>query len=128
MLPKNLNFFSTIHRIVKYRTKKIRVYRTLIFPLFECFLAYLSLIFFNGVADGDRTRDTRSHSPLLYQLSYSHHMVSRTILFSFLIARKSSYSSLFLWSYIWLLRKNLSYIVIFCRKLSPKNRVNIYNQ
>ncbi len=27
----------------------------------------------DGVADGDRTRDNRSHSPALYQLSYSHH-------------------------------------------------------
>ena len=26
-----------------------------------------------GVADGDRTRDNRSHNPVLYQLSYSHH-------------------------------------------------------
>ena len=26
-----------------------------------------------GVGDGDRTRDIRSHSPTLYQLSYSHH-------------------------------------------------------
>ena len=26
-----------------------------------------------GVADGNRTRDTRSHNPVLYQLSYSHH-------------------------------------------------------
>ena len=27
----------------------------------------------NGVADGNRTRDHRSHNPVLYQLSYSHH-------------------------------------------------------
>jgi hypothetical protein len=27
----------------------------------------------NGVTDGVRTRDHRSHSPGLYQLSYSHH-------------------------------------------------------
>jgi site-specific DNA recombinase len=27
----------------------------------------------NGVSDGDRTRDNRSHSPALYQLSYTHH-------------------------------------------------------
>ncbi len=26
-----------------------------------------------GVADGARTRDHRSHNPVLYQLSYSHH-------------------------------------------------------
>ncbi len=26
-----------------------------------------------GVTDGARTRDHRSHSPVLYQLSYSHH-------------------------------------------------------
>ncbi len=26
-----------------------------------------------GVADGGRTRDLRSHNPVLYQLSYSHH-------------------------------------------------------
>ena len=25
-----------------------------------------------GVSDGDRTRDNRSHSPGLYQLSYAH--------------------------------------------------------
>ena len=25
-----------------------------------------------GVTDGDRTRDNRSHNPVLYQLSYSH--------------------------------------------------------
>ena len=29
----------------------------------------------DGVADGDRTRDNRSHNPVLYQLSYSHHKV-----------------------------------------------------
>ncbi len=27
----------------------------------------------NGVSDGDRTRDLRSHNPVLYQLSYAHH-------------------------------------------------------
>ncbi len=26
-----------------------------------------------GVTDGDRTRDIRSHNPVLYQLSYGHH-------------------------------------------------------
>jgi hypothetical protein len=26
-----------------------------------------------GVSDGVRTRDLRSHSPALYQLSYAHH-------------------------------------------------------
>jgi hypothetical protein len=25
-----------------------------------------------GVSDGDRTRDNRSHNPVLYQLSYTH--------------------------------------------------------
>lgn len=29
-----------------------------------------------GVADGDRTRDHRSHNPVLYHLSYSHHFVT----------------------------------------------------
>ncbi len=27
----------------------------------------------NGVDDGDRTHDIRSHNPVLYQLSYAHH-------------------------------------------------------
>ena len=27
----------------------------------------------NGVDDGDRTHDTRSHNPVLYRLSYAHH-------------------------------------------------------
>ena len=27
-----------------------------------------------GVDDGDRTHDTRSHNPVLYQLSYAHHI------------------------------------------------------
>ena len=27
-----------------------------------------------GVANGDRTHDTRNHNPMLYQLSYSHHV------------------------------------------------------
>ena len=27
----------------------------------------------NGVTNGDRTRDTRNHNPVLYQLSYGHH-------------------------------------------------------
>jgi hypothetical protein len=26
------------------------------------------------VANGDRTHDTRNHNPMLYQLSYSHHV------------------------------------------------------
>jgi hypothetical protein len=26
-----------------------------------------------GVTDGTRTRDLRSHNPMLYQLSYGHH-------------------------------------------------------
>ena len=26
-----------------------------------------------GVSDGARTRDTRDHNPVLYQLSYAHH-------------------------------------------------------
>jgi hypothetical protein len=28
---------------------------------------------FSGVSDGIRTRDTRDHNPVLYQLSYTHH-------------------------------------------------------
>ena len=28
----------------------------------------------NGVSDGDRTHDHRSHNPVLYQLSYAHHI------------------------------------------------------
>ena len=27
-----------------------------------------------GVGDGTRTRDTRNHNPMLYQLNYTHHM------------------------------------------------------
>ena len=27
-----------------------------------------------GVDEGDRTLDTRSHNPVLYQLSYAHHI------------------------------------------------------
>ena len=27
-----------------------------------------------GVDDGTRTRDTRNHNPMLYQLNYTHHM------------------------------------------------------
>ena len=27
-----------------------------------------------GVDDGNRTHDTRSHNPVLYQLSYAHHI------------------------------------------------------
>jgi hypothetical protein len=27
-----------------------------------------------GVGNGNRTRNRRSHSPVLYQLSYSHHL------------------------------------------------------
>ena len=27
-----------------------------------------------GVGDGTRTRDTRNHNPMLYQLNYIHHM------------------------------------------------------
>ncbi len=30
-----------------------------------------------GVDDGNRTHDTRSHNPVLYQLSYAHHIVNR---------------------------------------------------
>ena len=26
-----------------------------------------------GVGDGTRTRDTRNHNPMLYQLNYTHH-------------------------------------------------------
>ena len=32
------------------------------------------LYFEYGVDDGDRTHDTRSHNPVLYQLSYAHHI------------------------------------------------------
>lgn len=28
----------------------------------------------NGVIDGIRTRDTRDHNPVLYLLSYDHHL------------------------------------------------------
>ncbi|CAD5377546.1 hypothetical protein OF001_U200042 [Pseudomonas sp. OF001] len=31
-----------------------------------------------GVDDGNRTHDTRSHNPVLYQLSYAHHIASLT--------------------------------------------------
>ncbi len=31
-----------------------------------------------GVDDGDRTRDNRIHSPVLYQLSYVHHRDGRS--------------------------------------------------
>jgi hypothetical protein len=33
----------------------------------------------SGVTDGDRTRDNRSHNPVLYQLSYSHRIRGRGI-------------------------------------------------
>ena len=29
---------------------------------------------FSGVDDGTRTRDTRNHNPMLYQLNYIHHI------------------------------------------------------
>ena len=29
-----------------------------------------------GVGDGTRTRDTRNHNPMLYQLNYIHHRTS----------------------------------------------------
>jgi hypothetical protein len=29
----------------------------------------------SGVGNGNRTRNRRSHSPVLYQLSYSHHRI-----------------------------------------------------
>ena len=32
-----------------------------------------------GVSDGARTRDNRDHNPVLYQLSYTHHCASRSI-------------------------------------------------
>jgi hypothetical protein len=32
----------------------------------------------NGVADGDRTHDHRNHNPVLYRLSYSHHLTRCT--------------------------------------------------
>ena len=28
----------------------------------------------SGVDDGTRTRDTRNHNPMLYQLNYIHHI------------------------------------------------------
>ena len=31
------------------------------------------------MSDGTRTRDTRDHNPVLYQLSYTHHRTNRTI-------------------------------------------------
>ncbi len=31
-----------------------------------------------GVDDGNRTHDTRSHNPVLYQLSYAHHICGKT--------------------------------------------------
>ncbi len=30
-------------------------------------------MFYLGVADGTRTRDTQDHNLVLYQLNYSHH-------------------------------------------------------
>lgn len=32
-----------------------------------------------GVDDGNRTHDTRSHNPVLYQLSYAHHIALRIL-------------------------------------------------
>ncbi len=29
----------------------------------------------SGVVDGDRTHDNRLHKPVLYQLSYDHHII-----------------------------------------------------
>ena len=34
----------------------------------------LAPFFEYGVDDGDRTHDNRSHNPVLYQLSYAHHI------------------------------------------------------
>ena len=34
----------------------------------------LASLFEYGVDDGDRTHDNRSHNPVLYQLSYAHHI------------------------------------------------------
>ncbi len=34
----------------------------------------LAFLFEYGVDDGDRTHDNRSHNPVLYQLSYAHHI------------------------------------------------------
>ena len=31
------------------------------------------------MSDGTRTRDTRDHNPVLYQLSYTHHRTNRSI-------------------------------------------------
>ena len=33
-------------------------------------------MFYLGVADGTRTRDTQDHNLVLYQLNYSHHCCS----------------------------------------------------
>ena len=33
-----------------------------------------SAVSFYGVGDGTRTRDTRNHNPMLYQLNYTHHI------------------------------------------------------
>ena len=32
-----------------------------------------------GVSDGARTRDNRDHNPVLYQLSYTHHVRARRL-------------------------------------------------
>ena len=32
-----------------------------------------------GVDDGTRTRDTRNHNPMLYQLNYTHHRLAETV-------------------------------------------------
>ena len=32
-----------------------------------------------GVGDGTRTRDTRNHNPMLYQLNYTHHRLAETV-------------------------------------------------
>ena len=39
----------------------------------NCMALCKSMAQSGGVTDGDRTRDIRSHNPVLYQLSYGHH-------------------------------------------------------
>ena len=33
-----------------------------------------------GVDDGTRTRDTRNHNPMLYQLNYIHHRIAENLI------------------------------------------------
>ena len=43
---------------------------------------FICRAFESGVGNGTRTHDNRNHNPGLYQLSYSHHLVSRSVLLS----------------------------------------------